>query len=251
MQQEVEWARGNPDEHIAFEWQAGSAAFAGQWRRAQELSRRAMDLAAGRDMKEVAAGYASEQALRAATFEDCGRATAKAAEGLALERGRSSLPRAALALALCGELNGVKPLVDELAKRYPDDTLLSSIWLPAVHAALELQRGNADQAIERLQVCRYEAAAEFWPQYLRGQAYLNLKQGTEGATEFQKILDHSGQAPLSPLYPLAHLGLARAAELAGDTTQSRKAWENFFTLWKAADPDLPILREAKWEHGKP
>ncbi len=97
---------------------------------------------------------------------------------------------------------------------------------------------------------RYEAAAEFWPQYLRGQAYLKLKQGTEAATEFQKILDHRGQAPLSVLYPLAHLGSARAAALAGDMAKSRAAYEDFFKMWKSADADLPILIDAKREYGK-
>ncbi|MCI0525146.1 MAG: hypothetical protein L0Y75_07775, partial [Acidobacteria bacterium] len=92
---------------------------------------------------------------------------------------------------------------------------------------------------------RYEAAAEFWPQHLRGRAYLKLGRGSEAAAEFQKILDHRGYAPLSPLYPLAHLGLARAATLMGEAAQSRKAYENFFAVWKEADADLPILAESK------
>ncbi len=111
--------------------------------------------------------------------------------------------------------------------------------------------GSAAQAIEQLQpVSRYEAAAEFWPQYLRGLAYLNLKRGAEAAAEFQKILDHRGESPLSPLYPLAHLGLARAAALAGDTAKSRKAYEDFFALWKDADTDIPILQQARQEYEK-
>jgi hypothetical protein len=150
MQQQIDWARGKPDEYVAFDWQVGSAAFAGQWRKAQEFSRRTIDLAAGAEMTEVAAGYATEQALRAAVFGDCRRATEAAAEGLALKRGRATLPRAALALALCGGMDQVKPLLDELTKRYPEDTLLSSIWLPVVRAALEFttrQRDAGDRAI--------------------------------------------------------------------------------------------------------
>ena len=160
-----------------------------------------------------------------------------------------SLPRAALALAFCGQTDQAKPLVDELTKRYPEDTIINAIWLPVIRAAIELQRGNAAATIEQLQTTvRYEAAGEFWPQYLRGQAYLNLKQGIEAATEFQKILDHRGQAPLSPLYPLAHLGLACSAALSGDLAKSRAAYEDFFKVWKSADADLPILIGANKEY---
>jgi tetratricopeptide (TPR) repeat protein len=141
-----------------------------------------------------------------------------------------------------------------LIKLYPEDTIINSIWAPGIQAAMDLQRGGAgngaSQAIEKLQIAfRYEAAAEFWPQYLRGQAYLKLKRGADAAAEFQKILDHRGYAPLSPLYPLAHLGLARAATLIGEAAKSRKAYEDFFAAWKEADADLPILIEAKKEFG--
>src|SRR6266487_4622310 len=106
---------------------------------------------------------------------------------------------------------------------------------------MELQRGNATQAIEQLQATsRYEAAAEFWPQYLRGQACLGLGRGAKAAAEFQKILDHRGESPLSVLYPLAHLGQARAAALASDVARTGQAYQNFFGLWKEADLDLPV-----------
>ena len=101
-------------------------------------------------------------------------------------------------------------------------------------------------------VTRYEAAAEFQPQYLRGLCYLRLRKGVEAATEFQKILNHQGQTDflVSTLYPLARLGLARAAAVKGDTAEARKLYEEFFALWKDADPDLPILIEAKQEYAK-
>jgi eukaryotic-like serine/threonine-protein kinase len=251
MQQQLDWARGRPDEYLALDWQTGAAAFAGQWRKAQELARRAIDLTARGEMKEVAAHYATEQALRGAIFGDCRQAKTDATQGLKLERGRVSLPRAALALALCGEAKQARPLVDELTKLYPEDTLINELWLPAIKAAIALQGGNATQAIAQLQTAaRYEAAAEFWPQYLRGQAYLQLGRGVEAATEFQKILAHRGQAPLSALYPLAYLGLARAAALSSELAQSQKAREDFLAAWKNADPDLPPLREAKVTYGK-
>jgi eukaryotic-like serine/threonine-protein kinase len=248
MNQQIDWVVGKPDEYVTSDWQAATAAFAGRWRKSQESASRAIDLAARGETKEVAARYATEQSLRGAIFGDLRRAKEDAAQGLRLARGRASLPRAALALALCGDANQAKGLVDELIKLYPEDTVINSIWVPAIRAAIELQRGNAEHAIEQLQsVSSYEAAAEFWPQYLRGLAYLKLKRVAEAAVEFQKILGNRGQASMSPLYPLAYLGLARSWTLAGDATRSLEARSNFFSLWKDADSDLPILIEAKKE----
>jgi len=243
---QLDWASGKPEEYSALDWQSQTAAFGGEWRKAQDFARRAIDLAVRGDTVEVAARYASEQALWGAVFGDCRQAKADASRGLKLARGRASLPRTALALALCGEANQAQPLAEEIGKHYPEDTLLNSIWLPAIRAVLELQRGNASRALEQMQAAsRYEAAAEFWPQFLRGQAYLQLKRSAEAAPEFQSILAHRGYAPLSPLYPLAHLGLARATALTGNTAQRRKAYEELFAIWKEADADLPILREAR------
>jgi len=248
MQRQIDWGRGNQEESFALDWQTGAAAFAGQWRKAQDFSRRAIEMTERGDTQETAARYATEQALRGAVFGDCRQAKVDAAQGLKLARSRLSLSRAALAFALCDEAKQAQSLVGELTERYPEDTVINSIWLPAIRAALELQRDNAAQAIDQLQTTsRYEAAAEFWPQHLRGQAYLKLGRGAEAAAEFQKILDHRGYAPLSPLYPLAHLGLARAATLTGDRAKSQRAWDDFFATWKEADADLPILREARKE----
>jgi serine/threonine protein kinase/tetratricopeptide (TPR) repeat protein len=246
MQQQLDWAKGKPDEYMALEWQTGVAAFGGEWRQAQDFARRAIDLAIRSDAKEEAARLAAEQALRAAVFGQFTSAKAAAVQSVALERNQVTLTGAALALALCGEPSQAQALSDELGKRYPKDTLLNGVWLPTIRAAMELQLGNAGQAIEWLQAAsRYEGAGEFWPQYVRGQAYLRLKSGSEAAAEFQKILDHRGEAPLSALYPLAHLGLARASALAGDIGGSRKAYQDFLALWKDADADLPVLIEAR------
>ncbi len=251
MQQQLDWAQGKPDEYVALDWQTGVAAFAGQWRQTQDFSRRAIDLAARGDNRELAARYATEQALRSAVLGNCQTSKTSAAQGLTFGRGRLPLARAALALALCGASSQAQSFADELAQRFPEDTVSQSIWLPAIRAALSLQQGKAAQAIEQLQATsRYEAAAEFWPQYLRGQAYLQLKQGAAAAAEFQQILDHRGYAPLSPLYPLAQLGLARAAALTGDTARSRKSYGNFLAVWQEADVELPILRAARKEFEK-
>jgi predicted Zn-dependent protease len=161
------------------------------------------------------------------------------------------LTRSSLALALCGEAGQAQSLVDELTKQYPQFTLVNGIWLPPIRAALELDHGNAAQALAELQAAtRYEAAGEFWPQYVRGQSELKLGKGSEAALEFQKILDHRGYAALSALYPLARLGLARAAALQGDTAKARQAYQDFFGIWKDADVDIPILVEAKKEYEK-
>ncbi len=251
MQEQLNWAKGRPDEYVTFDWQAGTAAFAGQWRKAQELAHRAIELTARGITKELAARYATEQALRGAILGDYQQAAADVEQGLKIERGRASLPRAALALALGGAAEQAALLIDELSQRYPEDTVINFIWLPIIRAVLLLAGNNADkaaQALEQLQItASYEAAAEFWPQTLRGQAYLQLRRGEEAAQEFQKILAHRGQSPLSPLFPLAHLGLARAAVLAGDTTRSRKAWEDFSAVWQEADTDQPTLLAAQRE----
>jgi len=125
-------------------------------------------------------------------------------------------------------------------------SLTQAIWLPVNRAAIELQRSHPEKAIELLQsVSQYKAGAGFWRIYLRGQAYWRLKRSAEAAAEFQKILDHRRWGRTSYLYQLAHLGLARAAELTGDTAKSRKAYQDFFALWKDADADLPVLIEAR------
>jgi DNA-binding winged helix-turn-helix (wHTH) protein/tetratricopeptide (TPR) repeat protein len=248
MGRQVEAMSGNPEEYAALDWQTGAATFAGQWRKAQELSRRAIELAAQVEMKEVAGRYAAEQALRGAVLGNWRQAQVDAVQALQYGHGRALLSRVALALALCGETKQAQPLVDELSKRYPEDTLINSIWLPVIRAAIGLQRGNAAQAIEQLRnTSRYEGAAEFWPQFLRGQAYLKLGRGAQAASEFQQILDHRGYAPLSVLYPLAQLGLARAVKLSGEAARAHEAYEAFFTVWKEADQDLLIWKEARQE----
>jgi tetratricopeptide (TPR) repeat protein len=248
MQQQLNWASGRLDEYMALDWQNGASAFAGQWRRAQEFSRRSIDLAARNGAAEVAARHAAEAALRGAVFGDCTKTRAAAGESLTFERNQVSLTRLTLALALCGAAPQAQSVMEELVNSYPKDTLVNGLWLPTIRAAVELQRNNPTEAIQLLEgPRRYEAAAEFWPQYVRGQAFLSLKAGNESAAEFQKILDHRGEAALSVLYPLAHLGLARALSLTGDREKSRKEYQIFLNLWKDADSDHPVLIEAKKE----
>src|SRR5262249_20670720 len=157
-------------------------------------------------------------------------------------------------LALCGEATRAQSLSDDLARKLPLDTMNNSVWLPLIRATLELKRGSAagpDKAIQLLQPARqYEAATFFRPVWMRGQAQLQAKNGALAAAEFQKIIDHRGWDVLSALWPLARLGLARAAALQGDVATSRQAYENFLRLWKEAEADLPVLIEAKSEYEK-
>jgi serine/threonine protein kinase/Tfp pilus assembly protein PilF len=251
MKQQIDLQSGKRDEYLAFDWQTNSAVFAGKWRQAQDHSRRAIDLAANNNAKEVAAQYAAEAALRAAVFGQCAQTKSAAAQGLSFERNQVSLTRSGLAQALCGDVGQAQSLVNELTKEYPQFTVINGIWLPTLRAALELARGNSAQALTELQAAsRYEAAGEFWPQYIRGQTYLKLGKAAEAAVEFQKILDHRGYAPMSPLYALAHVGLARAGSLQGDAAKARKAYQDFLALWKDADSDIPILIDAKKEYEK-
>jgi predicted Zn-dependent protease len=154
--------------------------------------------------------------------------------------------------SLCGEAGEAQKLAGELAKRYPRSVPVNGLSLPVVRAAIELQRRRPEQAIEFLKAAApYEGGSSaFWPNYLRGQAYLRLGKGAEAAAEFRKILEHRGWDPISPFYPLAHLGLARSAALTGDAAESRKVYEDFFALWKDADTDLPVLQEARREYEK-
>ena len=260
MQQQVDWYTGKPEEHTGSNWQARSAAFAGQLRRASEFSRRAADSAEGRDLRDLAASFAIETGLREALVGQCQQTKAHTAKALAISQNSvirfgnietPPRPAAAFALALCGDTGQAQSLADELTKQYPKATLMNAMFLPVIRAAIEIQRGQPDQAIQLLRVAGpYERVARFWPTYLRGQAYLRLQKGAEGAAEFQKILDHRGWDPLSPIYPLAQLGLARAAVLMGDTAKARKSYEDFFAQWKDADADIPILIEAKQEYAK-
>jgi tetratricopeptide (TPR) repeat protein len=251
MQEQSNWAKGEREEYISLAWQAETESFSGRWQRAQEFSRRSIDLAARVDAKDLAVSYAANAAAFSAIFGQCMQAKRWASQALRLNTTGRPPATALIGLALCEDLSGALQPADEYDKHYPKDTLFNGPWLPTVRGAVELKQGNAARAIELLEAgVPYEGASQFWSPYLRGQAYLKLDRGAEAAAEFQKILDHRGQAPLSALYPLAHLGLARAASLMRDPEKSRKEYETFFSLWKDADADIPILQQAKLEYRK-
>jgi serine/threonine protein kinase/tetratricopeptide (TPR) repeat protein len=251
MQQQVDWASARPGEYDHLNWQAGAATFASQWQKAREFSNRAAEMAQQRNLQEEAVNSMASNAEGAAVLGLCQQTHAEIARTASLPPTPLSLFRAGIALALCGDAAQAQALNDEAVKRYPKFTIVNEIYLPLVRAAIELQRGNRAQVIQMLQAAgAYESVSFFYPNYLRGQAYLGEGKGAEAAHEFQTILDHRGWNPLSPLYPLAHLGLARAATLQGDAAKARQKYEDFFTLWKDADADIPLLIEAKKEYEK-
>jgi eukaryotic-like serine/threonine-protein kinase len=195
------------------------------------------------------AAQSSEALLWEAAFGQCRRSKVEMARVFTLPRYQASFPNLGLGLALCGETEKLNRLITEVKKRQPKNTFVNALYLPLIQTAGEIRNNKSALALQTLETAgRYEAMAGFWMRYLRGQAYLRLKRGLEAIIEFQKILEHRGEDPLSPLFPLAHLGLARAAALTGDSARSRKAYEDFFALWKDADAKLPVMIEAKKEY---
>jgi len=235
--------------------QSDTAAYGGQFGKARELTRRAADSAQRADEKETAAGYQAEAALRDAVVGNISQAKQQVQAALALSTGRDVEGVSAIALALAGDSAQATRLAADLAKRFPEDTIVQFDYLPMIHAAAALQNGSPSKALEALVPSSpYELGsigfATFYPVYLRGEAYLGVRQGGAAAAEFQKILDHSGVVQNELIGAVAHLGLARAYTIVGDTAKARTAYQDFITLWKDADPDIPILKEAKAEYAK-
>ncbi len=254
MAKQVAWAAGKPgveDELLANE--ADTAAFHGRLEEAREFSRRAMASAKRAEEKEVAANYESISALREALFGNAVEARQRSAAALALSTGRDVQYVAALALAFAGDASRAQALADDLDKRFPEDTAVQFNYLPVIHAQLALSHNDSSQAFDALQVAApYElgSAGGLYPVYVHGEACLLAHQGSAATTEFQTILDHSGIVLNEPIGALAHLQIGRAYAMRGDTRKAKAAYQDFLTLWKAADPDVPILKEAKSEYAK-
>jgi tetratricopeptide (TPR) repeat protein len=252
MGQQLAWSAGKPGlEDVLLGYAADTAAYSGGLGKARELSRRAVASAERAEEKETAATYEAEAALREALFGNAAEVRQRAAAALALSRGRDVQDGAALALALAGDSTRAQGLADDLSKRFPEDTVVQFNYLPSLRAQLALSRRDTSKAIEILQAAApYELGevGRMHPVYIRGQAQLMAHNGAAAATEFQKFLDHRGITVNFPLGALAHLGLARAYTLQGDSAKARAAYQDFFALWKDADPDIPILKQAKAEY---
>jgi serine/threonine protein kinase/predicted Zn-dependent protease len=261
MAQQVAWSEGQPaieDELLSLE--ADTAAYSGRLRKAREFSRRAMDSAERAEEKETAATYFALSALREALFGNADEERQRASLATARSEGRDVRYGAALAMASAGDHKRVQALIDDLNERFPEDTIVQFNYLPTLRAKLAVNRGNTSDALENLRTATsYElgqttSSAYGWnamyPVYVRGEAYLAAHQGSAAEAEFQKILDHQGVVLNQPIGALARLGLARAYAMQGDTVKAKVAYQDFLTLWKDADPDIPILIAAKAEYAK-
>ena len=259
MERQVAWAAGKPgSEDFLLSFQSDTEAYYGHLSRARDFSRRAVDAAVRNNSKETAGIWQVNAALREAEFGNTAAGKQEVAAALTLSPGRDVKMLAALALARTGETTRAKAIVEELEKSYPSETVLKVYWLPTIKAAIELDANNAAQSLVYLEAAApYELGeppqfqlGTLYPAYIRGQTQLMAHNGAAAAAEFQKLLDHRGIVLNFSLGALAHLQSGRAYAMAGDSAKAKSAYQDFFALWKNADPDIPILKQAKAEYAK-
>jgi len=253
MQRQMKWAEGRQAEYYLQNEAAFAAASHGQLQKAEELTGRSEQMTEHLGFKDATASTQGNIAEDEAEMGSFAKARELALSSSSQVHGRINLGPAALALAMSGDLSRAQAIVDDLGRRFPSDTLLRTVTVPEISAITALNRRAPDQAIDALGAAApYELGFFSFPlvNYLRGQAYLQAKRGAEAAAEFQKIVDHPGISPVAQEHSLAKLGLGRAYVLTGDTAKARVAYQDFFALWKDADPGLPILKEAKTEYAK-
>jgi len=269
MGEQAIWLEGKSDfENEGLGLESDTEAYSGRLFKARELTKRAVDSAVHSDNKEGGALWEGSAALREAAFGNASEARQDASDAMKLApTSRGVQIEATLALAIIGDvMQGdvarAETLAQDLAKRFPLDTQMQSLWLPAIRAQLALDRRNPAAAVALLPLGTRAARIELGAipflsnvsclqsPYMRGQAYLAAGQGNSAAIEFQKILDHKGIVWNCTTGALAHLGLARALTLAGDKERALAAYRGFLALWKDADSDIPILKEAKTEYAK-
>jgi tetratricopeptide (TPR) repeat protein len=264
MAKQMAWASGKRGiEELMLSNEADTVAYYGRLRNARELSRQAVALAKQAEETETAARYEAAAALRESLFGNVAEARATAASALELSTSRDVQYGVSLALALAEDsLRGqvqAEELADDLAKRFPEDTIVQFNYLPTLRAQIAINHHDASKAVGFLEATApYELGTPMfsgftgvlYPAYVRGQAYMAVHQGSKAVVEFQKLLNHRGAVVNEPMGVLSHLGLARAYAMQGDTAKAKAAYQDFLTLWKDADPDIPILKQAKAECAK-
>ena len=270
MEELQHWFTGKPEENYGLSLASDTEAYAGHLRKARELTQRSIDSAIRADRKETGAIWQEIAAQREAAFGNATDAKQEAAQGLRLyPASRAVEVEATLAFAMVGDAARAEPLAQDLNKRFPLDTQMQSLWLPAIRAQLALNRNNPAAAISALQAASAIELGQIafvanlsclYPAYIRGEAYLAAGQGSAAAAEFSRILDHSGIVWNCWTGALAHLGVARANALQSRTSQGADAdaarvralaaYKDFLSLWKDADPDIPIFKQAKAEYAK-
>jgi eukaryotic-like serine/threonine-protein kinase len=259
MKSEADSMTGKPGvEDQMFFLESETAANGGEFAMSRELTRRAADSAQRANQKETAAEYQAHAAVREALAGNEAMARQEAQSALSLANGRETVGFAAIALGLAGDSAKAEKLAGDLAKHFPKDTIVQFDYLPMTYAAVALRNGNGTKAIAalvpsapyELGQCNSSLTFSLVPVYLRGEAYLSANQGAAAASEFQKILDHAGAVGNEPIGGLAHLGLARAYASSGDNAKAKAAYQDFFAIWKSADPGAPLLAKAKAEYAK-
>jgi serine/threonine protein kinase/tetratricopeptide (TPR) repeat protein len=251
MDRQMKWAAGKPAEYLLLIEAANVAAAHGQMRKAEDLAQRSVQVSDRLGFKETTADTRSGFAVTQAEVGNTAKAKELAASSSSAANARSNMFSVASALALAGDGSRAESIMSELGRRFPNDTLLHQVSIPSVEALVALNRKAPDKAIAMLESARpYELGTNqgLFPVYLRGLAYLQAKRGPEAAAEFQKMVDHRGIAPTTPEHSLAKLGLGRSYALAGDSAKARAAYQDFFALWKDADPEVPMLKDAKAEY---
>ena len=258
MNHEAAWLVGKPPwEAAVLANESNNAAYAGEFAKARELTRRAADSARRVDEKELSATYMVLDAVREASVGNVAFAKQGAQAALALANTTTDVEAfSAIALGLTGDSAQATRLALDIGKRNPEDTIVQSQYLPMIRAAVALWNGESGRAVEALAAAApYELGMgsgilRLHPIYLRGEAYLAAKQGSAAEVEFQKIVNHPGVVLNEPIGALAHLGLGRSYELTGEVSRAKTAYQDFFALWKNADPDIPILIQARAEYAK-
>ena len=260
MQQQVSWAAGKRgEEDLLLSTESDTEAYYGRLNKARDFSRRAVGSAVRSDSKEIAALWKASAALREAELGETSSARQGAKAALGLSSGRNVKIVAALTLARIGDASQAKGIAEELRKDYPTNTLIKLYWLPTINAALQLNANNPTAALMELEAAApYELGVPppmqtgtLYPAYLRGQAYLLAHNGSAAITEFQKLLGHRGIVLNFVTGALAKLQIGHAYAISGDTAKAKAAYQEFLTLWKDADPNIPIFKQAKFEFSKP
>jgi tetratricopeptide (TPR) repeat protein len=259
MEREVANLKGRPGiEGPTLYMESETAAYRGRLSRAHELADRAIGDSKSHGRVEAAAGYQVQSALREALVGNLALAKHQTEDTLKLSDSKYIVALSAVVLGLVGDSAKANRMADELARRDPENTSLQFHYLPMIRGAVAMQRGESAKALEAFDVgAPYELGNPAWmsfialyPVYLHGEACLSAHQGALAATQFQKILDHAGRIGNELIGALAHLGLGRAYAMAGDSPKAKTAYQDFLGLWKDADPDIPILKEAKAEYAK-
>ncbi len=257
MADQLAWAAGkSPWEEYLLANEADTYAYSGQLNKAREISRRAVDSSKRAGMTEVAVNFEVAAAMREVLFGYPALARRRVPYPLGQSTDSDTLYFEALVLAMSRDTARAQLLADALAKRFPENTFVQLSYLPTLHAQIALNNNDAGKAIEILRdaapydVVNGENNVVLYPAFVRGSAYLAANQGAEAAVEFQKILDHHGVVNVAPIGALAHLQIGRAYAMQGDTAKAKAAYQDFLTLWKDADPDIPIYIAAKSEYAK-